>query len=69
MNIIKKGFKREYIKPSIVMFAMSNEEYLLAASPNVRPGGGGNPPGSITVEPLFLLMEAMTIILKDNVET
>ena len=52
MNIIKKGFKREYIKPNIVMFAMSNEEYLLAASPNVRPGGGGNPPGSVTVEPL-----------------
>ena len=52
MNIIKKGFKREYIKPSIVMFAMSNEEYLLATSPNVRPGGGGNPPGSITIEPL-----------------
>lgn len=52
MNIIKKGFKREYIKPSIVMFAMSNEEYLLAASPNVRPGGGGNPPGSVIVEPL-----------------
>ena len=51
MNIIKKGFKREYIKPSIVMFAMSNEEYLLAASPNVRPGGGGNPPGSVTIEP------------------
>lgn len=52
MNIIKKGFKRENIKPSIVMFAMSNEEYLLAASPNVRPGGGGNPPGSVTIEPL-----------------
>ena len=52
MNIIKKGFKREYIKPSIVMFAMSNEEYLLAASPNVRPGGGGNQSGSVTVEPL-----------------
>ena len=52
MNIIKKGFKREYIKPSIVMFAMSNEEYLLAASPNVRPGGGGNPLGSVTIEPL-----------------
>ena len=52
MNIIKKGFKRESIKPSIVMFAMSNEEYLLAASPNVRPGGGGNPPGCVTVEPL-----------------
>lgn len=52
MNIIKKGFKREYIKPSIVMFAMSNEEYLLAASPNVRPGGGGNPSGSVTIEPL-----------------
>lgn len=52
MNIIKKGFKREYIKPSIVMFAMSNEEYLLAASPNVRPGGGGTPPGSVTIEPL-----------------
>ena len=30
MNIIKKGFKREYIKPSIVMFAMSNEEYRLS---------------------------------------
>lgn len=53
MNIIKKGFKREYIKPSIVMFAMSNEEYLLAASPNVRPGGSGNPPGSVTIEPLI----------------
>lgn len=53
MNIIKKGFKREYIKPSIVMFAMSNEEYLLAASPNVRPGGGGNPSGSVTIEPLI----------------
>ena len=52
MNIIKKGFKREYIKPSIVMFAMSNEEYLLATSPNVRPGGGGTPSGTITVEPL-----------------
>lgn len=52
MNIIKKGFKRVYIKPSIVMFAMSNEEYLLAASPNVRPGGGGNPSGSVTIEPL-----------------
>ena len=52
MNIIKKGFKREYIKPSIVMFAMSNEEYFLAASPNVRPGGGGTPSGSVTVEPL-----------------
>lgn len=52
MNIIKKGLKREYIKPSIVMFAMSNEECLLAASPNVRPGGGGTPPGSVTVEPL-----------------
>ena len=52
MNIIKKGFKWEYIKPSIVMFAMSNEEYLLAASPNVRPGGGGNPSGSVTIEPL-----------------
>lgn len=52
MNIIKKGFKREYIKPSIVMFAMSNEEYLLAASPNVRPGGGGTPSGSVTIEPL-----------------
>ena len=25
-------------------------KYLL--SPNVRPGGGGNPPGSITIEPL-----------------
>ena len=28
------------------------DKFLLAASPNVRPGGGGNPPGSITVEPL-----------------
>lgn len=47
------------------MFVMSNEEYLLAASPNVRPGGG-NPPGSVTMEPPFLSMEAMTIILKDK---
>ncbi|WP_311551268.1 hypothetical protein [Prevotella pallens] len=31
---------------------MMEDKLLLATSPNVRPGGGGTPSGSITVEPL-----------------
>ena len=31
---------------------MMEDKFLLAASPNVRPGGDGNPSGSVTVEPL-----------------
>lgn len=31
---------------------MMEDKFLLATSPNVRPGGGGNPPGNITIEPL-----------------
>jgi len=28
------------------------DPFLLATSPNVRPGGDGNPPGNISIEPL-----------------
>lgn len=30
---------------------MMEDKFLLAASPNVRPGGDGNPPGNISIEP------------------
>ena len=29
----------------------TDPKFLLAASPNVRPGGDGNPPGNISIEP------------------
>lgn len=44
--------KQKYLRPAIAVFDIMEDKFLLAASPNVRPGGGGNPPGSITVEPL-----------------
>ena len=50
---IKKTEKQQYLAPAIAVFDIVENTYLLAASPNVRPGGGGNPPGSITVEPLI----------------
>lgn len=31
---------------------MMEDKFLLATSPNVRPGGGGTPPGNISIEPL-----------------
>ena len=52
MITIKKTEKQQYLAPAIAVFDIVENTYLLAASPNVRPGGGGNPPGSITVEPL-----------------
>jgi hypothetical protein len=44
--------KQKYLRPAIAVFDMMEDKFLLATSPNVRPGGGGNPSGSITVEPL-----------------
>ena len=44
--------KQRYLRPAIAVFDMMEDKFLLAASPNVRPGGDGTPPGSITVEPL-----------------
>ena len=48
------GFRTDpkYLRPAIAVFDMMEDKFLLATSPNVRPGGGGNPSGSITVEPL-----------------
>lgn len=45
--------KQKYLRPAIAVFDMMEDKFLLAASPNVRPGGGGNPPGSVTIEPLI----------------
>lgn len=43
--------KQKYLRPAIAVFDMMEDKFLLAASPNVRPGGdGNNPPGSITIE-------------------
>lgn len=44
--------KQKYLRPAIAVFDMMEDKFLLATSPNVRPGGGGNPSRSITVEPL-----------------
>ena len=44
--------KQRYLRPAIAVFDMMEDKFLLAASPNVRPGGDGNPPGTVTVEPL-----------------
>lgn len=44
--------KQKYLRPAIAVFDMMEDKFLLATSPNVRPGGGGNPPGGVTVEPL-----------------
>ena len=44
--------KQKYLRPAIAVFDMMEDKFLLAASPNVRPGGGGNPPGNISIEPL-----------------
>ena len=42
--------KQKYLRPAIAVFDMMEDKFLLAASPNVRPGGGGNPSGSVTIE-------------------
>ncbi len=48
------GFRTDpkYLRPAIAVFDMMEDKFLLATSPNVRPGGGGNPPGNISIEPL-----------------
>lgn len=44
--------KQKYLRPAIAVFDMMEDKFLLETSPNVRPGGGGNPSGSVTIEPL-----------------
>ena len=44
--------KQKYLRPAIAVFDRMEDKFLLATSPNVRPGGGGNPPGNISIEPL-----------------
>ena len=42
--------KRRYLKPHTTIYHIAEEHAILAASPNVRPGGGGG--GSIEIVPL-----------------
>lgn len=42
--------KRQYLKPHTTIFNIAEEHALLAASPNVRPGGDNG--GSIEIVPL-----------------
>ena len=51
MKEIKTLFKKDYIRPHVAVFDVAEDSHLLVSSPNVRPGAGGNPPGSVTVEP------------------
>ena len=46
----KKNQKEQYLAPAIAVFDIVENTYLLAASPNARPGGDGDPAGSITIE-------------------
>ena len=50
MMTIKKNQKEQYLAPAIAVFDIVENTYLLAASPNARPGGDGDPAGSITIE-------------------
>lgn len=52
MKEIKTLFKKDYIRPHVAVFDVAEDSHLLVSSPNVRPGGGGNPAGTVTVEPL-----------------
>ena len=52
MKEIKTLFKKDYIRPHVAVFDVAEDSHLLVSSPNVRPGAGGNPPGTVTVEPL-----------------
>ena len=49
---IKTLFKKDYIRPHVAVFDVAEDSHLLVSSPNVRPGGGGKPAGTVTVEPL-----------------
>lgn len=42
--------KLNYLRPIISVCNIVEESFILATSPNVRPGGDNN--GSVTVEPL-----------------
>ena len=42
--------KRRYLKPNTTIFNIAEEHAILAASPNVRPGGDSG--GSIEIVPL-----------------
>lgn len=52
MKEIKTLFKKDYIRPHVAVFDVAEDSHLLVSSPNVRPGAGGSPAGTITVEPL-----------------
>ena len=43
--------KQKYLRQAIAVFDMMEDKFLLAASPNARPGGDGDPAGNITIEP------------------
>ena len=66
MMTIKKTEKQQYLAPAIAVFDIVENTYLLAASPNARPGGM-----EILQEVLLLnlqntKMEAIAITLKDK---
>lgn len=52
MKEIKTLFKKDYIRPHVAVFDVAEDSHLLVSIPNVRPGAGGSPAGTITVEPL-----------------
>lgn len=52
MKEIKTLLKKDYIRPHVAVFDVAEDSHLLVSSPNVRPGAGGSPAGTITVEPL-----------------
>jgi hypothetical protein len=53
-NVMMAKEKKDYQKPEAIILRLEEESAFLAASPNVRPGGGGSGsqvPGAINVVP------------------
>lgn len=59
-----KHKKQQYLAPTIAVFDIVENNYLLAASPNARPGGDGKPAGNITLSSQDTTMEGIVITLR-----
>ena len=57
-----KHKKQQYLAPTIAVFDIVENNYLLAASPNARPGGDGKP--ALLLSSQDTTMEAIVITLR-----
>ena len=59
-----KHKKQQYLAPTIAVFDIVENNYLLAASPNARPGGDGKPEEILLLSSQDTTMEAIVITLR-----